>query len=143
MTGLQALIVFATAAGLAGAVAAAWWVGRCHHPNPHYVRADATSGTVAEPAHYLCYECGRSWPVVQRDPGWTPTGIVQKFSGHDPLKASQALMRATIEAEQRRFLAVNRARVSTTAPVASPRPAVTRRRRVPSNVVDINSRRPA
>ena len=119
----------------------------CSHPHPHYLRPEPArteaDGTIlpAQPARYRCFECGRTWDVTQRDPAWAPTGIVQKFTGHDPTKATSAILRATIEAEQRRFLAVNRTTIPRPAVTAPPRSAAPRRRRLPSNVVHINSRR--
>ena len=115
----------------AGTLSAAfWWWTRCRHPNPHYVRADR------EPAHYVCYECGRSWVARQRDPAWRPSRVAQKFIGHDERKAAQAARRAAMEEARRRQLAVSRGG-------AAAAPAGRRRTGGQVDVVDITSRRPA
>ena len=79
------------------------WARRCRHPNPHYVRA------AAEPAHYVCYECGRHWPAEQRDPAWKPTHLLQKFRGYDEIQAVRAAKYAALSEEHRRHLAAHRA----------------------------------
>lgn len=139
-------LVSLVAKALAVSDAAARRLKFCRHPHPQYLKAEVarteSDGTVVagSPAHYRCNDCGRSWAVIQRDPAWAPTGIVQKFSGHDPTKATSAIMRATIEAEQRRFLAANRTTIPKPA-LPAPSSAARRRRRLPSNVVEIGSRR--
>ena len=123
-----------------------WWT-RCRHPSPHYERAvrqrDPVTGVEVEvhPARYTCYDCGKSWRAVLRDPAWAPSGVKQAFRGHDETIASRAAMRAAIVDEQRRFLAANRTTPARTA-AAAPRQARVKVRR-PSNITDINSRRPA
>ena len=120
---------------------------RCHHPNPHYirpvVREDATGNEAeVQPARYICYECGRTWIAVQRDAAWHPTHLRRMFSGFDEDKAVRAATRASIEEEQRRFLAVHRAFDEHASASAHPKRSHARRRQH-ANVVDLNSRRPA
>jgi hypothetical protein len=125
-----------------------WWT-RCRHPSPHYERPlrqrDPVTGVDGEirPARYTCFDCGKSWRAEQRDPAWAPSRVKQAFRGHDETLASRAAMRAAIVDEQRRFLAANRtAPPARAADGASPRRGRVKPRR-PSNVTDINSRRPA
>jgi hypothetical protein len=135
--------------GIAGAAVAAAilirWLGRCRHPNPHYIRAvttaSATGQDAVQPARYLCYECGKSWPAAQRDPAWMPTHPVQKFYGYDERKAVRAATRAVVEQEQRRFLAAHRAVPD--SPARDLEPARRRKRLRAANVIDLNSRKPA
>jgi hypothetical protein len=105
MTLLNGQIVVVCAMVIAfGVVAALFaWLGRCRHPNPHFVR-----GT-GESADYVCYECGRSWPAQVRDSAWAPTRLIPKFEGHDEAMASRAAARAAIAEQQRRMIAVRRA----------------------------------
>jgi hypothetical protein len=141
--------VFWIASTLAIASVVVWRLTRCRHPNPHYVRPvsqqnDLTGQpVVTEPARYVCYECGKSWPARQRDPAWTPSHLVRKFNGYDPNKAVAAATRAAIEEEQRRFLAVNRVvlRLRNTANI--PFTPARRKRLSTTNVVDLKSRKPA
>jgi hypothetical protein len=120
------------------------WLTRCKHPNPHYIRPATTppSGapTVVGAGRYECYECGRTW-TAKTDPAWAPTRLMQKFVGYDEQKIHQAATRAAIEAEQRRILAAHR--VARSTPPATAKPASPRRRNRPSNIIDLNSRRPA
>ena len=134
------------AGGLLASGVLAWRFSRCKHPSPHYVHAvtrydEATGADVLQPATYLCYECGKSWPATQRDPAWAPTSTIQKFSGYDEKKAARAFTRAAVEDEQRRFLAAHRG--AGDPPALSAVPAPRRRRVHGSNVVDMNSRKPA
>ena len=86
---LEEHAIAVVAAGVVVVNGLAWWLGRCRHPNPHYVQAvsarDPLTGmqVTRQPARYTCYECGRSWVATQRDPAWTPTHVIQKFSGYD------------------------------------------------------------
>jgi hypothetical protein len=145
--GLQSAGVLLSVVGvLAGASAVIGWLTRCQHPNPHYLRPivqpdDATRHlTILQPARYHCYECGKTWAAVSHDPAWTPTPLVQKFSGLDEGKALRAATRAAIGHEHPRLLAANRAGVTVAQELAVSRP---RRRRRPLNLVDLNSRRRA
>jgi hypothetical protein len=106
-----------------GSVAVAVWAAallltRCRHPHPHYERAvqrrDPQTGesVVVRPARYECFECGRHWTAVQRDPAWAPSPVVQRFTGYDETQAKRAAMRAAIEEHQRRVLAAHRAEPS-------------------------------
>jgi hypothetical protein len=126
---------------LIGAGALVQWLARCRHPNPHYLRPIVQYGrggaVVVQPASYICYECGKTWPAVSRDPAWSATPVVQKFVGYDEAKVVRAATRASIEEEQRRLLAVNRAAAPSMPKVKGPR------RKRSSNVVDLHSRRPA
>jgi hypothetical protein len=142
--------VFWIASALAIASAVVWRLTRCRHPNPHYVRPVSQlneltgQSVVIEPARYVCYECGRSWPARQRDPAWTSSHLVRTFSGYDPNKAIAAATRAAIEEEQRRFLAVNRGVPRQRDAANTPfRPATRRKRLSTTKVVDLKSRKPA
>jgi hypothetical protein len=110
--------------GLAfGSAAVAVWAAavlltRCRHPHPHYERAvtrvEPQSGedVVVQPARYECFECGKRWTAVPRDPAWAPSPVVQRFTGYDETQAKRAAMRAAIEEQQRRVLAAHRAEPS-------------------------------
>jgi hypothetical protein len=117
----------------AAAVALVWWLGRCRHPNPHYVRPQRSD----EPGRYCCYECGRSWQVETRDPAWHPTRLVQKFSGFDQTKAAAARSRAAAEASRHQRIALQR------GDPARPASQLRRRPSRHAEVVDLNSRKPA
>jgi hypothetical protein len=129
---------------LLGASYAIWRLTRCRHPNPHYVRAvvrqNANGQTIEmEPARYICYECGRTWLMRQRDAAWHATSLRHAFSGYDESKAARAATRARIEEEQRRFLAAHRALDERTAVKTHP-PRARTMRRPHANVIDLNSR---
>jgi hypothetical protein len=138
------IVPAALAAFVAASLVAARRLSRCEHPSPHFVRAgnriDAATGAnePASSAHYICYECGRSWPAETHDPAWHPSGVIQKFSGYDQRMAARAATRAAIEADQRRALAGKRS-----DRLDLPGPKVRRARRRVSNVVNIGSRKPA
>lgn len=139
--GLFAIVLF-------GASVAAWRLTRCRHPNPHYVRRvvceDATGHTVeAEPARYICYECGQTWLMRQRDAAWHPTSLRHTFTGYDEGKAVRAATRARIEEEQRRFLAVHRALDEHATAETHPQQTRPASPRSHAKVIDLNSRRPA
>ena len=143
-------LVYWIASGLVGVSVLVRWLTRCRHPNPHYVRPvmqrDEVNGqtVLIEPARYVCYECAKTWLARQRDPAWTPSHVVTKFSGHDLSKAVRAATRAEIEEEQRRFLAVKRIvpDQGTATPTMFKR-ARRRNRLRAANVIDLNSRKPA
>lgn len=127
-----------------------WLFGGCRHPNPHYirpeVRRDDVTGeeVVVQPAQYCCYECGKTWLATQRDPAWTATATVQKFSGYDEKKAVRGVARMAREERQRRFLASRRTPVS--EPVRSPiafKPEAQQKRQRPTEVVNLSTRKPA
>jgi hypothetical protein len=128
-------VVMGIAAAATGVLVAVWRKARCHHPHPHYVRGGEQA------AQYVCYECGKRWPAAVRDPAWAPTGVVRKFTGYDEALATRAAQRAAIEDEQRRFLAAHRVHAAGAhGQTAAPRRGKHRR---PSNVVPLNSRKPA
>jgi len=136
-------------AGLIGFGVAVWRLRRCRHPNPHYVkpilRDDPVAGSVdvVQPASYICYECGRTWIAAQRDPAWRPTALLRKFTGYDANKAGRAATRASIEAEQRRFLADRRATsASTTVTSGNPAPTRPAKRRRAAKIVELGSHKP-
>jgi hypothetical protein len=137
----------AIAAVLIGIYAAFSWLARCRHPNPHYRRAvtqqNPVTGSheVVEPASYICYDCGRTWPAEVRDPAWAPSGIRQTFAGYDEALAERAATRAAIVGEQRQLLAANRTGPTRGEPVGKKR--ARRGKWRAANVTDINTRRPA
>jgi len=126
-----------------------WLYSGCRHPSPHYVRAETRKDNVTgqdvivRPAQYVCYECGKTWLAQQRDPAWTPTVTVRKFSGYDERKAVRGAKRMAQEERQRRSLAVRRVRpVEPTAAPIQFKPDVAPVRR-PTEVVNLSTRKPA
>ncbi len=141
--------IFWVTGALVGTGALIWLFSGCKHPNPHYVRQetaqdDATGDEiVVHPAHYCCYECGKTWLAEQRDPAWTASAVVQKFDGYDERKAVRAAKRIAVEERQRRVLADRRVRpIEVAAPIQFKTGATSRRRRA-TDVVAIGSRKPA
>jgi hypothetical protein len=131
---------------LAGVSALIWLFKGCRHPNPHFVkqetrRDEATGEEVVHPAHYCCYECGKTWLARQRDPAWTASPLVQKYHGYDERKAVRAAKRSVLEERQRRFLAVRRIGGPAPKPPIQFDPTPARRR--PTEVVDLSTRKPA
>lgn len=140
--------IYWVAGALGGFSALIWLFRGCRHPNPHFVkqetRRDETTGeeVVVHPAHYCCYECGKTWLAKQRDPAWAASAIVQKYHGYDERKAVRAAKRSALEERQRRFLAVRRIRIpAPPKPLIQFDPAAPRRR--PTEVVDLSTRKPA
>jgi hypothetical protein len=136
--GVFALRVVLGTLGLAGVAAACYWLTRCGHKGrlgllPPMTDADG----VAQPAHWYCSDCGRSWPAhFERDS--TP---IQRYAGYDPSKLPQAARRAAQLDRRLQVLAVQRAGI--TAPraeavLATPAPAA-----APATVAHIDQRRRA
>jgi hypothetical protein len=141
--------IFWVTSVLAAFGALIWLYSGCRHPSPHYVRAetrkdDATGDEmIVRPAQYVCYECGKTWLAQQRDPAWTPSVTVRKFSGYDERKAVRGAKRMAQEERQRRSLAGRRIRP--VVPAAAPiqfKPEATPARR-PTEVVNLSTRKPA
>ncbi len=147
MTSLATM--FLVTGALAGVGILMWLTSGCRHSNPHYVRPETRRDetgkeVVVHPAQYCCYECGKTWIAEQRDPAWSASAVSQRFEGYDERKAVRAAKRIAVEERQRRMLADRRVRSAEAA--ASPiqfRSGMTARRRRPTEVVEITSRKPA
>jgi hypothetical protein len=147
MSSLSGIFWVTSVLGAFGALI--WLYSGCRHPSPHYVRAETRKDDVTgeemtvRPAQYVCYECGKMWLAQQRDPAWTPSVTVRKFSGYDERKAVRGAKRMAQEERQRRTLAGRRVRP--VGPAAAPiqfKPEVTPARR-PTEVVNLSTRKPA